>query len=114
MRALARQLSDRFDVDTASTARDALAQLTMRQYEVIVCDLRMPDQSGPQIYEAVRGRSSDQASRFIFTTGGGYGTVDDRLREHADATGVPVLEKPFDGPSFERVVARVASRAAVT
>jgi PAS domain S-box-containing protein len=114
VRALARQLNDRYDVDTASTARDALAQLSVREYEAIVCDLRMPDQSGPQIYETVRARSEEQASRFIFTTGGSYGTHDDAVHEHAGATGRPVLEKPFDGATFETAVARVVSRSTPT
>jgi PAS domain S-box-containing protein len=109
VKALARQLSERYDVDTASTAVDALAHLSTHQYAVIVCDLRMPDQSGPQLYEEVRTRSPSQAARFIFTTGGSYGTVDDQVHERADATGLPVLEKPFDGATFEAVVARVAT-----
>jgi len=112
VRALARQLVDHFDVDTACTARDALAQLSVHVYEAIVCDLRMPDQSGPQIYDEVVARSPEQAARFIFTTGGTYGMVDDRLHERADATGLPILEKPFDGASFEAVVARVAAGSA--
>jgi PAS domain S-box-containing protein len=112
VRALARQLSDRYDVDTASTARDALAQLSVREYEAIVCDLRMPEQSGPQIYETVKNRSSEQASRFIFTTGGSYGASDDELHRHASGTGLPVLEKPFDGVTFEAAVARVVARSA--
>ena len=75
-----------------------------------MCDLRMPDQSGPQIYDEVRARSTDQASRFVFTTGGSYGTADDEVHRRATATGLPMLEKPFDGASFELVVARVAER----
>ncbi len=109
-KALARQLSSGYDVDTASTASDALAQLAIHSYDAIVCDLRMPDQSGPSIHQAVSARSSAQASRFIFTTGGSYGTSDDEIHERARATGRPVLEKPFDGPSFEALVGEVAER----
>jgi CheY-like chemotaxis protein len=108
VKALARQLSERFEVDTASTAVDALVQLSTREYEVIVCDVRMPDQSGPQIYDEVRARSPEQAARFIFTTGGSYGAIDNEVHERAEATGQPVLEKPFDGATFEAVVTRVA------
>jgi DNA-binding NtrC family response regulator len=110
VRALARQLEDLYDVDTAATARDALAQLSVHTYDAIVCDLRMPDQSGSQIYEEVCARSLEQAGRFIFTTGGSYGSIDDEMHRRVDATGLPVLEKPFDGASFEEVVARVAAR----
>jgi PAS domain S-box-containing protein len=107
-KALARQLAARYEVDTASTAADALAQLSVYAYDAIVCDLRMPDQSGPAIHDAVRARSSASADRFIFTTGGSYGTSDDEIHERARATGRPILEKPFDGASFEALVEQVA------
>jgi CheY-like chemotaxis protein len=109
-KALARQLAARYDVDTTSTAADALAQLSVYSYDAIVCDLRMPDQSGPSIHAAVRTRSEAQASRFIFTTGGSYGMSDDEIHERARTTGCPILEKPFDGASFEALVADVATR----
>jgi CheY-like chemotaxis protein len=109
-KALARQLADRWDVDTVSTARDALAELSVHRYDVVACDLRMPDQSGPAIYDAIRARSPRQASRFIFTTGGSYGVDDDPLHERALATGRPILEKPFHGASFEALVAEVAAQ----
>ncbi len=107
-KALARQLAARYDVDTAGTAADALAQLAVHTYDVVVCDLRMPDQSGPSIHAAVRARTRGQADRFIFTTGGSYGSGDDEMHERARRTGRPVLEKPFDGPTFEAIVAEVA------
>jgi signal transduction histidine kinase/CheY-like chemotaxis protein len=114
VKALSRQLHDRYEVDTASTASEAFALLSASTYDAVVCDLRMPDQSGPDIYEAVRARSTPQALRFIFTTGGNYGLQDDELHQRASATGRPVLEKPFDGSSFERVVSAVASGAGAT
>ncbi|MGO8999098.1 MAG: ATP-binding protein [Polyangiaceae bacterium] len=109
-KALARQLGDRWDVDTVSTARDALAELSVHRYAVVACDLRMPDQSGPAIYEAIRARSPRQASRFIFTTGGSFGMSDDEIHARAAATKRPILEKPFDGATFEALVAQVAAQ----
>jgi PAS domain S-box-containing protein len=106
-KALARQLANRYDVDTAGTAADALAQLAVHSYDAVVCDLRMPDQSGPSIHAAVKMRAHAQAERFIFTTGGSYGASDDEIHERAKRTGRPVLEKPFDGQSFEALVAEV-------
>jgi PAS domain S-box-containing protein len=110
-KALARQLSVRYDVDTVSTASDALAELSVHAYDVVVCDLRMPDQSGPAIYDAIVARSPRQAARFIFTTGGSYGDDDDEIHARARSTGRPILEKPFDGASFEALVADVAEDA---
>jgi PAS domain S-box-containing protein len=110
VKALARQLSERYEVDTASTVTDALAQLRVHAYDAVVCDLRLPEQSGSAIYDEVALRSPEQASRFIFTTGGSYGIFDDEPQARAEATGLPVLEKPFDGASFEAAVERVAGR----
>jgi PAS domain S-box-containing protein len=109
-KALARQLSDHWDVDAVSNARDALAELAVRRYDVVVCDLRMPDQSGPAIYEATKARSPRQASRFVFTTGGSLAAEDDEIHRRAEATGRPILEKPFDGASFEALVEQVAKQ----
>ena len=110
VRALARQLSDHYDVDTAATARDALAQLSLHTYDVIVCDVRMPDQSGPR-YLRGGARPLRRAGRALRVhDGGSYGSGDDEMHERVEATGLPVLEKPFDGASIEAVVARVAAR----
>ncbi len=112
VKALARQLAERYEVDTAVTATDALAKLGKASYDAVVCDLRLPEQSGHSIYDVVAARSPEQASRFIFTTGGSYGAHEDEPHTRAEATGLPVLEKPFDGASFEAAVERVASREA--
>ncbi len=112
VKALARQLSEHYEVDTALTATDALAHLRVNAYDAVVCDLRLPEQSGSAIYDEVVSRSPEQASRFIFTTGGAYGALDDEPHTRAEATGLPLLEKPFDGASFEAAVERVASRPA--
>jgi PAS domain S-box-containing protein len=110
-KALARQLAERWDVNAVSTAEDALVELSQRRYDVVACDLRMPGESGPGIYDAVRARSPRQAARFIFTTGGAFGSDDDPIHERAQATGRPILEKPFDGATFEALVARVAAQS---
>ena len=93
-----------------STARDALAELVVHRYDVVVCDLRMPDRSGPAIYEATRARSPKQAARFVFTTGGTLGREDDEIQRRAEETGRAILEKPFDGASFEALVEKVAAQ----
>ena len=108
--ALARQLASRWDVDTVSTARDALAELAVHRYACVACDLRLPDQSGPSIYETILARSPRQAARFVFTTGGSFGPTGDEILARAEATGRPILEKPFDGGTFEALVSEVAAR----
>ena|GEM_PF-2193335 len=50
-RALIRLLGhDGYRVGTARNGRDALTQLQAQAYDVIVCDLRMPELDGPAFY----------------------------------------------------------------
>jgi PAS domain S-box-containing protein len=110
-RALARKLSEEYDVEIACTAAEARAVLAERSFDVVICDLRMPDQSGPAIYEFVRARSPEQAERFVFTTGGVGGTTHDDVERRAADSGRPILEKPFDPSVLKQTLARAAARA---
>ena len=110
VKVLARQLERHYDVDMASTAKDAITRLSSSYYDVVLCDLRLEDEPGIAVYDSVRAHTPEQAGRFIFITGGSSDPEHDGLSRRARATGRPVLEKPFDGPSLEALVARVARR----
>jgi CheY-like chemotaxis protein len=50
-RGLARLLRrDGHHVETASNGRQALAMLQEQDYDLVLCDLRMPDLDGPGLY----------------------------------------------------------------
>jgi two-component system NtrC family sensor kinase len=88
-RALRRQ---GYPVDTVTDGETALARLSEVSYDLIVCDVRMPGLSGPEIYRRVQDRNPDLARRTIFTTGDGINPTTQRF---FDETGVPYLNKPF-------------------
>lgn len=67
-------------------------------FDLIICDLMMPDLSGIEVYQAT---SRQHQSRFVFVTGGVTGEDEVFIR----GTGAPLLNKPF-GP--EKVVAAYA------
>ncbi len=61
-------------------------------FDVVFCDLLLPDTSGRQIYEQTLATRPDVAARFIFLTG----AVDlVGMRSFLRASGRPFLEKPF-------------------
>src|ERR671924_434302 len=60
---------DGYRVDTARNGRDALAQLQERPYDVIVCDLRMPELDGPAFYALLSRQYPALRHRVIFLTG---------------------------------------------
>ena len=95
-------------VEAVQDGRTAMQRLASRDFDVIFCDLRMPDPDGPAILRWLRSARPRQAERLVFVTG-------DRLGVEADSllasTGRPVIEKPFQ-PALVRKTARAVLAAA--
>ncbi len=86
-------LQDDYDVTTYSSSRKALEQLhTDVFFDVVLCDLMMPEMTGMDIYEELAERRPDQAQRFVFMTGG---TFTDRASQFLEDNEGPTLTKPF-------------------
>jgi CheY-like chemotaxis protein len=74
VRALAGLLRrDGYLVGTASNGRHALARLQEQPYDVIVCDLRMPELDGPAFYALLTRQYPALRHRVIFLTGDSEG-----------------------------------------
>jgi len=68
--ALAALLSrDGHEVDTAENGNDALLQIQARHYDVILCDLRLPELDGQDFYHLLKNDSPGLQRRVIFLTG---------------------------------------------
>jgi DNA-binding NtrC family response regulator len=77
-------------------------------FDVVLCDLMMPDVSGMDLYERVAEARPELAARFVFVTGGAF---TERARAFVDRVGLPVLEKPFALGDLSRLL---RERAAVS
>ena len=66
---------DGYRVDTARNGRHALAQLQARPYDVILCDLQMPDVDGPAFYALLTQQYPALCQRVIFLTGNTRGAA---------------------------------------
>ena len=105
-RTLAIALADEFEVATATSGRAALAILGGEpRFDVVLCDLMMPDVSGMDVYERLARERPELAQRFVFVTGGAF---TERARRFVDEVGLPVIEKPFD---LTKLPALLRSRA---
>lgn len=108
LRAYARILAAH-EVVTAKAGREAVALLAADPaFDVIVCDLTMPDLDGVGVYEAVTAAAPALARRFVFCSGGSQSSATTSfLEQHGHAT----LGKPFARGDLTEIVARVAAAA---
>ncbi len=91
-------------VETAFGGRDGVARLLGEpSFDVVLCDLMMPDLSGMETYDAVVSQRPELASRFVFMTGGGFTPG---AREFLERVANDRFDKPFDGRRLRAVVAR--------
>jgi|GEM_PF-2275227 len=101
-RALSALLSDAHRVDVTTSAKDALGRLLWgERYDIILCDISMPEMSGVELYEEVRRMLPWQARRVVFLTGG---IPSGPIRVRVDASGRMVLDKPIDVDQLRAVV----------
>ncbi len=80
------------DVVEASGGEEALNLLDQdSRFDVVICDMIMPEMDGPAIYEAVRSKLPHIAERMVFITGGAF---TERARDFALNIGAIILDKP--------------------
>jgi PAS domain S-box-containing protein len=95
-------------VTGCTVAPEALALIDQgRRFDVVLCDLMMPGLSGMDLYAALCDRAPEQATRFVFLTGGAFTP---RARRFLDSVPNPRLEKPFSVDAVLDLVRRVATR----
>lgn len=91
------------DVMVAESGREALEILRHdKGFDVILCDLMMPEISGMDVYEALRLIDPGLLPRVVMMTGGAF---THRAGEFLATTEAPVLEKPFEPGQLQEVVA---------
>jgi signal transduction histidine kinase/CheY-like chemotaxis protein len=81
-----------FVVDRASNGAEAIACVRERAYDVVICDLKMPQVDGMAFFREVSASMPQVARRLIFVTGDVAGTEAERFLE---ASGCRWLAKPF-------------------
>ncbi len=69
------------------------------RFDLILCDLMMPDLTGMDLHERLTTLAPDQAERMVFLTGGAF-----TQRARAFLRGRSFLEKPFDLSALEALV----------
>jgi CheY-like chemotaxis protein len=58
-----------YQADAVTDGETALLRLAEAKYDLVLCDIRMPGLSGPEIYRRLEERDPEMARRIIFITG---------------------------------------------
>jgi CheY-like chemotaxis protein len=104
--ALSRMLSDEFDVRSTTRPAEALQWLTGGDwYDVILCDVMMPNMTGVELHQRLQATHPDLAARIVFVSGG---SLSEPIRSYLDSTPNTVLSKPFDLASLRELIRRRA------
>jgi PAS domain S-box-containing protein len=93
------------EVDIALDGREGLDHLASATapYDVILCDLMMPDMTGMDLFAEVARRHPGTEDRFVFMTGGAFTP---RATEFLAQVKNRRLEKPFETSVLKATVAR--------
>lgn len=102
-----RILGEKFEVVTAVSGLDGLQVALEGAFGAVVCDVMMPDMSGPEIYRRLVDADATSAGRFAFMTGGVFTAAEKAFLE---GTGVPVLMKPFTRAELLEAIAHIRNR----
>jgi CheY-like chemotaxis protein len=93
-RAIQRLLQTQCEVSVLVQGQEALARVASgERFDVILCDLLMPEMSGPRFYEELSKLAPEQAPRVIFMTGGAF---TEQSRAFLANPGLHCLEKPIE------------------
>jgi two-component system NtrC family sensor kinase len=97
-------LREEHDVVVAHRAIDALGRLREGEsFDLLLCDLVMPDIGGPEVYAAIAERWPKLIARMVFMTGGAFteatGDFIEKVRPH-------VFPKPFRLDELRALVRR--------
>jgi two-component system NtrC family sensor kinase len=92
------------EVFTAENGKEGLDLIGQYRFDLVFCDLRMPEMDGQALYEEVQRDHPQVLKRIVFVTAqansADYGPF---LRE----TGIPVIEKPFTLSQLRQAVGKM-------
>ncbi len=81
-----------YRVDTVTDGENALHQVRENNYDVMLCDWKMPGLNGRQIYEQLRIMNPALCQRMVFLSGD---VVNESMRRFLESEKRPCLAKPF-------------------
>jgi len=92
------------EVLTAENGKQGLDLIAQYRFDLVFCDLRMPEMDGQALYEEIQRDHPQVLKRIVFVTAqansADYGPF---LR----SSGIPVIEKPFTLAQLRQAVSKI-------
>ena len=112
LRSLGRLIRRRHEVQTLPSGREALELLKEDQnFDVILCDLMMPDVDGPMLYDLLCQHAPSLTSRMVFMSGGAF---TERAQSFLEQVKPRLLDKPAPAAILEQTIQKVMTVPAET
>ncbi|UJR83342.1 ATP-binding protein [Sandaracinus amylolyticus] len=97
-----RMLGRDHDVEVVTSGAVALSRLDERGYDLVLCDVMMPEMTGMELHERLSQSHPEIARRIVFMSGGAFSPGG---RDFLARVGNRSIEKPFDARVLRELVA---------
>jgi two-component system NtrC family sensor kinase len=93
-----------YEVEMAKNGREALKKIAARSYDLILCDLLMPELDGVGLYRELESQQPSLLQRLAFVSGS---TEVPEYASFCDRMTIPLLSKPFALADLHHLVHRL-------
>jgi signal transduction histidine kinase len=105
LNAARRIIAHHHDVSAIARAQEALDRVEKGEwFDVVLCDVLMPEMTGMAFYEALVRQAPEQAGRVVFMTGGAFTPA---ARDFLEQVRQPLLDKPFEAAALVALVEKL-------
>ncbi len=109
LKSLARMLQSHHDVVSATGGALGIETIANQDFDVIICDLMMPEVDGLHVYETLKERFPDLIDKLVYLSGGVF---TDRMSSFLEGTKPRLLDKPVSRDDLLEVIVELADSGA--
>ncbi|MCA9705483.1 MAG: response regulator [Myxococcales bacterium] len=95
-------------VSVAGSGREAIEACETGEFDLVLCDVMMPEISGMDVFAHINRTRPDYGKRFVFMTGGAFTP---KAREFLESIANEHIEKPFSIRELRNLVSKRAASA---
>jgi CheY-like chemotaxis protein len=106
---LTRLLRRQYEITTTTSGVEGLRLACSEPWDAILCDVMLPELSGPQLLQRLESEGRPIAAKVGFMTGGAFGAEATSFLDRLGKDGW--LAKPFGLAEVEAFVARLVGRS---